>query len=194
MKFDFSTVKKTDTVTIQVYESDVNKIRKMAEEHGCSAGDIYRILIHEALEDYEIAMGPVAEKEAPKNFSNKRDLFLPGDGLRPTVKDDPMVAINEQVGMKVLKRRAYRRKRYREQHPEGRAAAKAVVTTSQSTSPNSTAYCQNTDCLFHGKAFLRKGMYEFAGLLFHDKECAAHWNMYGKFDLEPRALIKESGQ
>lgn len=82
MKFNFPTDKKTESVTISIYDRDIKKIRSLAEKYKCTQQDIYKTIINEALEEYEEKNGLLIEVDTKQKYSVKRDLWEAGDNKR----------------------------------------------------------------------------------------------------------------
>lgn len=81
MKFNFPIDKKTDTITISIYEKDIKRIRSLAEKYKCTQQDIYKTLINEALNEYDETFGKNEGKEAKPSYSLKRDFIETEDGV-----------------------------------------------------------------------------------------------------------------
>lgn len=98
MKFDFPKDKKTETLNISIYLSDINKVRAIAKKYNCTINDVYKTLISESLEEYEKLHGKVVGEQAKSQYSHKRDVYEAGDNLRKEVeKVNPDATFFESV-------------------------------------------------------------------------------------------------
>jgi len=88
MKFQFPKDKKTESVNISVYKTDIDKIRKLAEINNCSQVDVYKTIISEAIEEYEEKFGKLEGKKETPSYSVKRDFVKAGDNRRKEVLGD----------------------------------------------------------------------------------------------------------
>src|SRR5438128_6793500 len=88
MKFDFPKDKKTETLNISIYLSDINKVRSLAKKYNCTINDIYKTLISESLEEYENQFGSIDGIEPQKVFSVKRDYLEAGDNRRKEISGE----------------------------------------------------------------------------------------------------------